>query len=518
MSPSSSHPTDPGAAVDSVFGRTGTVTAQTGDYAVAQVTGAAPAASPTFTGTVTVGAGTTQNLYTATTGALVNAAVGTVASPDTATNPATKISRLLSVTGSISSPADQLNAGQFITVGDANNRNQVEGITAEAQNSAVASDTAGIGPDAVGVYAVGRVTGTGATGRGTGAYVEGRADVTTGFTMGVEVRSNNNSGSANTFSSSGASTSQGLWLTAQGSKSGAAISIGGVSNTQWDAGIVITSVGSSGPVATASIADYSSSTTSIAINGTHTTAAAVAAGAGKVLIGGTTQISAASLLEVQGANSSGDPLVNIGSTANLQPYTVRVRNSSGQLIIGIVGATNNFLTGSTAGDSVLVAATSSHSLLIGGTTPVINVKNDNTLSFFGVTTTAQIAGGTDVLAGLVTLGLRAASSNPPLNLGTGLVTSGGTNTAGGAAVASQSFSSGTAAQLSQTTQNALLITTVTLGGTLTLAIGPTSGVANTIVNAAAVTTGEVISTFIPAGWFVKYTLTTATISSQAITM
>ncbi|HYM76914.1 MAG TPA: hypothetical protein VE377_13130 [Candidatus Dormibacteraeota bacterium] len=40
-------------AVGSVFGRTGAVLAQTGDYSVAQVTGAAPLASPTFTGTVT---------------------------------------------------------------------------------------------------------------------------------------------------------------------------------------------------------------------------------------------------------------------------------------------------------------------------------------------------------------------------------------------------------------------------------------------------------------------------------
>ena len=39
--------------VSSVFGRTGAVVAETGDYTVAQVTGAAPIASPTFTGTVT---------------------------------------------------------------------------------------------------------------------------------------------------------------------------------------------------------------------------------------------------------------------------------------------------------------------------------------------------------------------------------------------------------------------------------------------------------------------------------
>ncbi len=41
----------PASAVTSVFGRTGAVVAANGDYSVAQVTGAAPLASPTFTGT-----------------------------------------------------------------------------------------------------------------------------------------------------------------------------------------------------------------------------------------------------------------------------------------------------------------------------------------------------------------------------------------------------------------------------------------------------------------------------------
>jgi hypothetical protein len=40
-------------AVPSVFGRTGAITGQNGDYTVSQVTGAAPTVSPTFTGTVT---------------------------------------------------------------------------------------------------------------------------------------------------------------------------------------------------------------------------------------------------------------------------------------------------------------------------------------------------------------------------------------------------------------------------------------------------------------------------------
>jgi hypothetical protein len=42
-----------GVDVTSVFGRSGAVIAATGDYTVAQVTGAAPTASPAFTGTPT---------------------------------------------------------------------------------------------------------------------------------------------------------------------------------------------------------------------------------------------------------------------------------------------------------------------------------------------------------------------------------------------------------------------------------------------------------------------------------
>ena len=48
-----SWPSGGSGGVTSVFGRTGVVTATSGDYTVAQVTGAAPLASPTFTGLVT---------------------------------------------------------------------------------------------------------------------------------------------------------------------------------------------------------------------------------------------------------------------------------------------------------------------------------------------------------------------------------------------------------------------------------------------------------------------------------
>jgi hypothetical protein len=76
----------PASPVTSVFGRTGAVTASSGDYTVAQVTGAAPLASPALTGTPTAptAATATNNTQIATT-AFVKAqgystTVGTVTS------------------------------------------------------------------------------------------------------------------------------------------------------------------------------------------------------------------------------------------------------------------------------------------------------------------------------------------------------------------------------------------------------------------------------------------------------
>ena len=70
-----------GGAVDSVFGRTGVVVAVSGDYAVSQITGAAPLLSPAFTGvpvapTAVAGTDTTQIATTA----FVTTAVAGVAS------------------------------------------------------------------------------------------------------------------------------------------------------------------------------------------------------------------------------------------------------------------------------------------------------------------------------------------------------------------------------------------------------------------------------------------------------
>jgi hypothetical protein len=54
----------------------------------------------------------------------------------------------------------------------------------------------------------------------------------------------------------------------------------------------------------------------------------------------------------------------------------------------------------------------------------IGTATTQKLGFFGVTPITQPAGNSDILASLVSLGLRDVSSNPPLNMGTGALTCG----------------------------------------------------------------------------------------------
>lgn len=90
----------------------------------------------------------------------------------------------------------------------------------------------------------------------------------------------------------------------------------------------------------------------------------------------------------------------------------------------------------------------------------------------------------------------------------------GTKTASAAAVLTPAFVSGTASQLSDTTRDYMVYFTVGTAGTITLAIGSSSTPANTLINAQAATAGELISFRLPAGWYVKLTLATATLATQ----
>lgn len=77
------------------------------------------------------------------------------------------------------------------------------------------------------------------------------------------------------------------------------------------------------------------------------------------------------------------------------------------------------------------------------------------------------------------------------------------------------FANGTAAQLSDTTRDYMVYLQFGAAGTgLTLAIGPTSSPANTIINSAAVSGGEVVNFRLPAGWYARISFTTTTLANQ----
>jgi hypothetical protein len=95
-----------------------------------------------------------------------------------------------------------------------------------------------------------------------------------------------------------------------------------------------------------------------------------------------------------------------------------------------------------------------------------------------------------------------------------LLLNNGTSTSASAPVLTPTFASGTAAQLSDLTQDYMVYFQIGTAGTITLAVGPANTTVNTLINAGTATGGELISFRLPAGWFAKATLTTATIANQ----
>jgi hypothetical protein len=111
----------------------------------------------------------------------------------------------------------------------------------------------------------------------------------------------------------------------------------------------------------------------------------------------------------------------------------------------------------------------------------------------------------------------AATAGSPVGVPTDPVSfPAGTNTSPSAPViSSPGFVSGTASQLSDLTRDYMVYFTIaTGGGTVTIAIGPTSTPATTIVNAATGVAGVVIPIRLPAGWYLEITVATSTIGKQ----
>ena len=123
-----------------------------------------------------------------------------------------------------------------------------------------------------------------------------------------------------------------------------------------------------------------------------------------------------------------------------------------------LGATT-VTTFGTGGDVTLADG---NNIIVNATTGTkIGTATSQKLGFFNATPVAQISGSTDVLAGMVTLGFRAASSNPPLNLGSGALTA-GASTLGATTTTSLSVGGNTAL----TTSSGVQLSTLTTKGDL----------------------------------------------------
>lgn len=136
---------------------------------------------------------------------------------------------------------------------------------------------------------------------------------------------------------------------------------------------------------------------------------------------------------------------------------------------------------------------------------------------FGWITVAAV--GTDGGVALGLTGQIGAVANVALTTSGALTATGvfkataGTDTSAAAAVTAPTI--GAAAVVNSTTDVELKIA-VTAAGQLTVAYGPTSGVANTILSATAVAAGQLITFRVPKGWFVAVTTSsTATWTATA---
>ena len=91
----------------------------------------------------------------------------------------------------------------------------------------------------------------------------------------------------------------------------------------------------------------------------------------------------------------------------------------------------------------------------------------------------------------------------------------GVSTAGSAPVLTPTFGNGTAAQLADKTRDYVVYLECTTSGTATtIAIGPTSTPANTIMASAAATAGTVYTVRLPAGWWLQWAGTTTAFATQ----
>jgi len=143
--------------------------------------------------------------------------------------------------------------------------------------------------------------------------------------VGAEIASDNETLTAGTYNPTGPSSTMGIHLHPVGTADvGCGLQINHTSTPIFRVGIGITA-GSAGD---SSFRDDSSSTASLDIRGSHTTALGVASGAGQVVIGASSASSATPFLEVYGGSTTTDPIVQFGSGLGAG-FSILLHNASG---------------------------------------------------------------------------------------------------------------------------------------------------------------------------------------------
>lgn len=229
-------------------------------------------------------------------------ASGTAAAPITVGRPNVKISRRENISSAeMPNPAanDRNAALQVVSFGTLESAPQVAAGHFIARGGGTTS-----GADVNAISGVGIVSNTGAKGFGMGAYFEGRREVATANHYGVEITANNQTSTAPVYDPTGTISrgGVGVWLVSRGalgSDNAVGVQLAGQDGSEW---LYALAAGGADVIKEALIRDDTDAPYSYLIKGTHGIAAiAVAAGAGKVLIGKEAGAVSGSVLEVGNA-------------------------------------------------------------------------------------------------------------------------------------------------------------------------------------------------------------------------
>jgi hypothetical protein len=304
------------------------------------------------------GTGDLVSLFaTGLSGHLYDAREGTSGAPITTSGPTFKVSRTETITratveaaGSTGTDgADQVGAIMGISTGVGSTQTQPIGIMGVGLNQST-NTLGGIGavPDACGIYGIGRITGSG-VGVGIGGFFLGRRDTTTANACGLEANSANFTATDAVYSTTGFSPAHGIWINASGNADSAAgITVSNPFGRQFSVGLAFTAQvanSKTGGVKDASIRDDSTSSRSINIKGTHSTAAiGIAAGAGNVGIG--TESPGSDQLKIV-AGGDVNMITLVASVSHSAASAIRIRDYTDGSTVSELNPFGNIRSGST---------------------------------------------------------------------------------------------------------------------------------------------------------------------------